>query len=115
MVNLLHKVGAKEVNVMNTIAIDRNTINDLLDNQKKLDELFDSIFDDDNYLIRDSSASSQTDKHYPKFDDEKSPWSYEGDSVKESQLAVRKHNPYYFVLPIALEIAAIYYVVANLV
>ena len=98
---------------MNTVAIDRNTLNDLFDNQKKMDELFDSIFDDDNYFINSSSSSSQAGSRRSTLDVE-SQSSYGGDSVKEPLLAIRKHNPYYFVLPIVLEIAAIYLIVTNL-
>ena len=98
---------------MNTVAIDTNMINSLFDNQKKVDELFDSIFDDDNFFIRGSSYSSQTESYGSTFDLE-SQASYKGGSVKESFLAISNRNPYYFVLPIVLEIAAIYFFIANL-
>ncbi|MGR9117170.1 MAG: hypothetical protein ACU85E_15535 [Gammaproteobacteria bacterium] len=98
---------------MSNVAIDRNTIKDLFENQKKMDELFDSIFNDDNYFIDSSYSSSQTGSRYSTSDVE-SKFSYGEDSVKKSFLAIRKNNPYYFVLPIVLEIAAIYLVVTNL-
>lgn len=98
---------------MNAVAIDTNTINSLFDNQKKVDELFDSIFDDDNFFISSSSSSSQAESRSSSFESE-SRFSYGGDSAKESFLAMSTHNPYYFVLPIVLEIAAIYFVATNL-
>lgn len=99
---------------MNSVSIDINTLNDLFDNQKKMDELFDSIFDDDNYFVdSSSSSSSKTVSSYSSYDEE-SPISYGNDSVKESHLAIRIQNPYYFILPVVLEIGAIYWIAANL-
>ncbi|WP_031434671.1 hypothetical protein [Methylomarinum vadi] len=98
---------------MSAVSIDINTLNDLFDNQKKMDELFDSIFDDDNYFINSPSSSSQATSSGPSYDEE-NPILYGGESVKESHLAVRIQNPYYFILPIVLEIAAIYWVATNL-
>jgi hypothetical protein len=97
---------------MYAATIDRNALNGLFDNQKKLDDLFDSIFDDDNYFISSASSSpseslytapSMTRKFIPK----PSP-------VRDSLLAVKEQYPYFFMLPIVLEITAIYFVAANL-
>ena len=94
---------------MYTATIDRNALNGLFDNQKKLDDLFDSIFDDDNFFI--SSASSSQPYTVPKptrtFTPKPTP-------VRDSLLRVKEQTPYFFMLPIVLEIAAIYFVVANL-
>ena len=97
---------------MNTVAIDTNTINSLFDNQKKVDELFDSIFDDDNFFIS-SSYSSKTESRRSTSNVE-SRMSYGSDGPKDSVLAIRTHNPYYFILPILLEIAVIYYAATSL-
>ena len=97
---------------MNTVTMDRDILNGLFDNQKKLDELFDSIFDDDNYLINSSPSSSQSGSRPPASEVE-SQFSYTGGNVKELLLTI-KHNPFFYVLPIVLEIAAIYLVVINL-
>jgi len=97
---------------MNTLAIDTNTINSLFDNQKKVDELFDSIFDDDNFFIA-SSYSSQSENRRSVSSKGRQISSY-ADNSKESFLAIRARNPYYMVLPILLEIAAIYFVAINL-
>jgi hypothetical protein len=48
---------------MYAATIDRHALNGLFDNQKKLDDLFDSIFDDDNYFIS-STSSSQSESLY---------------------------------------------------
>ncbi len=90
---------------MNTVAIDSKMLNGLFDNQKKLDELFDSIFDDDNYFISSSSTSYQTERRSPASAPE-SQFSASGSSVKESALAI-KHNIFSYVLSIVLEIAVI--------
>jgi hypothetical protein len=98
---------------MNTIAIDRNTINSLFDNQKRVDELFDSIFEDDNFFISSSSYSSQTESRRSSSDGEKR-YSSASDDSKDPIFAIRTHNPAYFVLPIVLEVAIIYYIATNL-
>lgn len=97
---------------MNTVAMDRDILNGLFDNQQKLDELFDSIFNDDNYLINSSPSSSQSVSHAPTFEVE-SQFSKGGGNVNELLLAI-KLNPYFYVLPIVLEIAVIYFAVINL-
>jgi len=97
---------------MSTVAMNREILNGLFDNQQKLDELFDSIFDDDNFLINSSPASSQSVSHSPAIEVEKQ-FSSGGGNVKALFLAI-KHNPYFYVLPIVLEIAVIYTVLINL-
>lgn len=97
---------------MNTVAMDRNTLNGLFDNQKKLDELFDSIFDDENFFINASPSSSQSASRYSNFDAE-AQLSYGGSNVKESLVAINR-NPFYYLFPIALEITVIYLLVTNL-
>lgn len=96
---------------MSTVAIESNMLNGLFDNQKKLDELFDSIFDDDNYFISTTSSSSQSESRHSAYEVE-SQYSVSS-SVKKSPLAI-KQNPLSYVLPIVLEIAAIYLIVTNL-
>jgi hypothetical protein len=98
------------VNAMNTAAIDTNTLNSLFDNQKKLDEIFDSIFDDNNFFI--NTTSPQTESRYSSYD-VSSPVSYSGSNVRDPLFSI-KQNPLYCVLPIALEIAVIYLLVTNL-
>jgi len=96
---------------MSAVAIDRNALNGLFDNQRKLDDLFDSIFDDDNYFIN-SVSSSPTENFYVASSATRS-ITAEQSRVRESVLTIKEQCPYFFVLPIVLEIAAIYLVVAN--
>ncbi|MGR8932082.1 MAG: hypothetical protein ACU836_15735 [Gammaproteobacteria bacterium] len=98
---------------MNAVTIDTNTINSLFDNQKRVDELFDSIFDDDSFFISGSSYSSQTESRRSSSEVERQLY-YRGESAKESALAINKLGRYYFVLPVILEIAAIYLLATNL-
>ncbi len=95
--------------VMYTAAIDRHALNGLFDNQKKLDDLFNSIFDDDNYFISSTITSQPctVPKATRKYTPKPSP-------VRDSLLRVKEQSPYFFILPIVLEIAAIYFVVAHL-
>lgn len=97
---------------MYSAAIDRNALSGLFDNQKKLDDLFDSIFDDDNYFISSSSPSSQSESNYSASCANRSMQSSQS-KVTESLLAIKNQHPYFFVLPIVLEITAIYFVVSN--
>ncbi|MGY6276505.1 hypothetical protein [Methylomonas sp. MgM2] len=96
---------------MNTIAIDNKMLNDLFSNQKKVDELFDSIFDDDSYFINSAASLSQASRYEPEAE---SQFLKGENGVRESVLMIRKHNPYYLILPVILEITAIYMIVTNL-
>jgi len=88
---------------MTTIGIDRNILNDLLDNQKKLDDVFDSIFDEDPFL-----DSSPTSAEYAVFDDSQSPDTYV--SFNDSDTTDGKPtSTMQLIIPVALEIAVIYY------
>jgi len=91
---------------MNAIALDRNALNGLFDNQKKLDDLFDSIFDDDNFYISSTPVSVQSVARNPEFKAER-PVAYRGHPVIES-LDAMKHHPYFFLLPVTLELTVIY-------
>ncbi|MDT4288457.1 hypothetical protein RO575_02690 [Methylomonas sp. MO1] len=93
---------------MNAITLDRNALNGLFENQKKLDDLFDSIFDDDNFFISSAPASVPSAIRYP----EHSP-SYDRSKVIESLYTI-KHHPMFFVLPITLELSVFYWVVTHL-
>lgn len=96
---------------MSAVAIDSNALNGLFDNQRKLDDLFDSIFDDDNYFIS-SVSSSQSENPYTVSSARRSITPKQS-PIRESLLTIKEQCPYFFVLPIVLEIAAIYLVVAN--
>lgn len=95
---------------MYTAAIDGNALNGLFDNQKKLDDLFDSIFDDDNYFISSASSSTPAESRYSA----ERQFSPRPSRVTESLLMIKSQSPYFFVLPILLEVSVIYFVVANI-
>jgi len=98
---------------MYTAAIDGHALNGLFDNQKKLDELFDSIFDDENYFINSSApASSSTSSSYATYKRDRGFEPRQGGMV-ESLALIFDHCPYFYLLPIVLEITAIYFIVAN--
>lgn len=109
---VLSQANESEVCVMCAAAIDRNVLNNLFDNQKKLDELFDSIFDDDNYLIS-SVSTLQSENHCSEYNASRS-FTPKQSRVRESLLTIKEQCPYFFVLPVILEIAAIYFVMTNL-
>ena len=94
---------------MYAATIDRNALNGLFDNQKKLDDLFDSIFDDDNYFI----SSTITSQSYTVPNTTRT-YTPKPSPVRDSLLRVKEYSPYFFMLPIVLKIAAIYFVVAYL-
>ena len=96
---------------MNTIAIDSHALNNLFDNQKKLDELFDSIFDDNSFFI--NSAPSTPTVSQKSTVDLACSVPYGAFSVQESLLGI-KHKPYWYVLPIVFEIALFYLALTNL-
>lgn len=95
---------------MNPVAIDRTALNGLFDNQKKLDDLFDSIFDDDN-LFANTPIVSTVVSRQSTYESERS-YNYSDDYYQSRSYGLRS-NPYFIVLPIALEIAAIYLIATN--
>lgn len=98
---------------MYTATIDRHALNGLFDNQKKLDDLFDSIFDDDNYFISSSApAASSTHSSYAAYNRDSRFEPRQGGMV-ESLAMIKSQCPYFYLLPIVLEITAIYFIVAN--
>lgn len=98
---------------MGAISIDSHTLNNLFDNQKKLDELFDSIFDDGNIFFIDSS-SPQIVISQSKVDIG-SQYSCESDNTKRLGLLLAlNRNTLFYALPVALEIAIFYLVLSYL-
>lgn len=104
------ELNKAEFCVMSAATIDRNVLNGLFDNQKRLEDLYDSIFDDDNYFI--ASSSWQSDSVYPEPRANQSTSPRQG-RTRELVLATKEQRRYVFLLPIVLEIAAIYLLVAN--
>jgi len=98
---------------MSAAAIDTNVLNSLFDNQKRLDDVFDSIFDDDNYFIISSVCSTLSENHCSTYNPDRS-HTPKPNPVRDSLLTIKEQCPYFFMLPIVLEIAAIYFVVTQL-
>lgn len=96
---------------MCSAAIDRNALNALFDNQQQLDDLFDSIFNDDNYFISGASPS-QSESPCLAYD-EGCVFTPAKNRHRETRLTEKAHTPYRFVLPVALEIAIIYFVMTQ--
>lgn len=98
---------------MYATAIDRSALNGLFENQKKLDDLFDSIFDDDNYFISSVSPSqSERQSKHSAYSPSRNVTPKQS-RITDSLLEIKERHPYVFILPIVLEIAAIYCVVVN--
>ena len=95
---------------MTTAAIDLDILNELFDNQKKLDDIFSSMFDDDSFLSSSSSLDDQTfGNSAQKGSHERSSkddWSF----ITEDKTFVQKSRGiFYFIMPLMLEIAVIFY------
>lgn len=97
---------------MSAAVIDSKVLNSLFENQKRLDDVFDSIFADDSYFIS-SVCASQSESHCSTYDESPS-FMPAPSRMRESQLTIKVQRPYFFVLPIVLEIAGIYFLVVNL-
>jgi len=96
---------------MNTAAIDTNILNDLFDNQKKLDDVFDSIFDEDPFL--DSFPSSASQNSYAVDND----YAYFNANVNVNEKTDNQtstQSSLQLIMPVVLEIAVLYYGIAYL-
>lgn len=97
---------------MNAVALDRNALNGLFENQKKLDDLFDSIFDDNTMLFSSAPVSVQSVTRSPESSVDR-PLSYKGSAMLES-VNEMKHHPYFYILPMTLELTVIYWLITHL-
>ncbi len=94
---------------MTAATIDLDTLNNLFDNQKKLDDIFDLMFDED--LLINSSTSfndkalgnAQEVGHYS----EELSFNPEEDDF----FVQKKRSAIGFVMPVVMEIAAMYYII----
>jgi len=91
-----------------TTAIDVNALDSLFDNQKKLDDIFNSIFDDDLDSAISINIPSST-----SYEQKSSLDIYATDdysfSTGNEMLIQKKQSIPYFIIPVVLEIAALYY------
>ncbi len=96
---------------MSAATIDTNVLNSLFDNQKRLDDVFDSIFNDDCFIISGYSAPSENPSSTSNTSRSYTP---KQSSVRTSLLTIKERHPYFFMLPIVLELVAIYLVMTHL-
>ncbi|NOQ16621.1 MAG: hypothetical protein GQ581_06140 [Methyloprofundus sp.] len=95
---------------MTTAAIDIETLNELLDNQKKLDDIFSTAFDDDDFLKCSMACNKhESGKSSLAAHQNKRLLSNAGANV----LVQESKSKVYLVMPVLLEIATIYYCIAN--
>lgn len=93
---------------MTAATIDLNSLDELFNNQKKLNDMFNSAFDDDLFLDSPTAFSDYAEKQenttYQASSD-----SFNNNFTPESNIPGQKIRGYsYFVLPI-VELIAIYY------
>jgi len=87
---------------MTSTTIDLDALNDLFENQKKLDDIFSSFFDEDSALSTTLSNEQKSTNNLYSNDD----FSF---NPTDKTTVKTKQNIVYFVLPVVLEIAALYY------
>jgi len=88
---------------MTVSTIDLNALNELLDNQKKLDAIFNSAFDDDSFL---DSAMSINNQGYSKSSHKNS---MRAGHTEADVLVQKSRSAAHIIMPVLLEIAVIYY------
>lgn len=89
---------------MTAIAIDLDMLNELLDNQKKLDDVFDSMFDDDPFLSTTASNS-----HARQNNTQKSKQSFDSSKDFSFNMQEKDQGLARIVIPVVIEIAVICY------
>lgn len=97
--------------VMSTAAIDTHVLNSLFDNQQRLEDVFNSIFDDDSYFIGSdysTAAGTASSADAPSRSCPSKP-----NRVSDSWQTFNKRYHRFYLLPVVLEIAAIYWIVAH--
>ncbi len=97
---------------MNTAAIDLDMLNELFENQKKLDAAFNLSFDDDFFL------DSLTPADKPKISNRQNTQNLNTNKkmtfkIEGSATTPQTRSLAYFVVPVAVEIAAISYSIIN--
>ena len=95
---------------MTTAAIDLDALNELFDNQNKLDDVFSSIFDEDSFL----SSSMSFNDHALGSSGQKGNQDLNSNedlsfNTEDKTFVQKKRNITYFVMPVVVEIVAISY------
>lgn len=96
---------------MTTVSIDVDVLDNLFENQKKLDDIFDSMFDDDFSASSSISLNNkptankrESTSHTDMYSDD-----FWATSTDDNTNVQQKTNLASFLIPMVLEIAAIYY------
>ncbi len=89
---------------MTAAAIDLDVLNELFDNQKKLDDVFGSLFDDDSFL-----NVSSYDEVTPRSSEQKSNQATYATDNTMDEFIPESRSILSLVTPVIIEIAAIYY------
>jgi len=92
---------------MTTAAIDIDILDELFENQKKLDDVLNSFFDDDSFF-------SSTDDIVPVTNPQKDSLTFQADEdfsfdSDDKYLAPKSRNIFHIIIPLIAEIVAIYY------
>ena len=95
---------------MTSAAIDLDTLNELFETQKKLNDVFNSVFDEDYFLI--SSRSSND--HELGSRDQKSSQDLNSNedlsfNAEDRTFVQKKRRKTYFIMPVVVEIVAVSY------
>ena len=95
---------------MTTATIDLDTLNDLFENQKKLDDIFSSIFDDDSFL---SNSISLNDQPLGSSGQKSSQDLHSNEDLsfkaEDKTFVQKKRSITHLIMPVVIEIAVIYY------
>lgn len=96
---------------MNSTTIDASALNSLFDKQKKLDDIFSSMFEEDEFnFINNSVSNNDQVIESSSWDDDKSPYNEDlSINSRNDTLEQKKQSITHIVLPLVLEITAIYY------
>ncbi len=107
-INLIVNAIRARSNNMTTAAIDLDVLNELFDNQKKLDDIFGSLFDDDSFL----SVSSYDESTYRKSEQKINQATYSKEDFSfntEDEFPQKSRSIASLVMPVLMEIVIIYY------
>ena len=94
---------------MTTVAIDINTLNELFENQSKLDDIFDSFFDEESFLGSSMSNNNQKSESSAQINSQEVDYNDDLLFAKDMGFAQEKRSITSIVMPVVLEIVTIYY------
>ena len=98
---------------MTSAAVNLDALNELFENQNKLDDIFNSIFDEDFFL---SSSMSSNDHELGSRDQESSQDLNSNEDLSfnadDRTFVQKKQSITYFIMPVVVEIVAVsYYII----